>query len=47
MGAEYGDYPQGPPMNDMTNINGGGSFNQGNQYQKHGYLSAEDEKNMT
>jgi len=33
-------------MNDMTGVNGG-SFIQGSQYQKHGYLSAEDEKNMT
>jgi len=33
-------------MTDMTNINGG-SFHQGSQYQKHGYLSPEDEKNMT
>ena len=46
MGAEYGEYPRGPPMTDMTNIHGG-SFHQGSALQKHGYLSAEDEKNMT
>lgn len=46
MGGEHGEYPRGPPMTDMTNINGG-SFHQGSQYQKHGYLSPEDEKNMT
>ena len=28
MGNEFGDYPRGPPMTDMTNVHGG-SFNQG------------------
>ena len=46
MGNEFGDYPRGPPMTDMTNVHGG-SFNQGSQMQRHGYLNAEDEKNMT